>query len=471
MGRLLVRSGLQPGPLLLVSFASGLYGLAAGVARPAAAAAVAAPGAHEAAVPPRPSAAVRGRGNARSGQLAPGAGEGIDSPAPAPGQKLKRDAGSVKQPTEGGGLPAPAPGQELLRGDGNVAEVLEVVHGHLHMFKFRQPVQPRQSPYHRQIAVGLFVLIVMATLPVLVKQGARPFAVALTYVACLVAVMICVKDALSSGYKFPYTITALHMMLTSVAGSIMGRPKLRDALRVFPIALFGGASLLFNNSALVYGTGTFVSMIGTCTPASTYIAESAIKPGDMSGLRALAVAVVCLGAGLCIHGEIGFSVAALVLAMAANVCRSAKAVLQHHLLKVKLSPWELTAWTGLWSLSFMVPIVAYSEGLEGIHSFFSASLHVQLMVGASGLVAMALNLTQCVALDYLGPVMANVVGNLQLIGMLCVSALVYGDAVCAQQGLGALMVTGGCLLAKLAPLPEQVKPGGRYLEGWKEATA
>ena len=81
------------------------------------------------------------------------------------------------------------------------------------------------------------------------------------------------KQSIDLGYPFPNTITAMHMLAVCIVTLIFERPSMDEALKVLPISVLNGLSLLTNNSAFLYGGVAFVSMIAANVPFMTFSLE------------------------------------------------------------------------------------------------------------------------------------------------------------------------------------------------------
>lgn len=302
-----------------------------------------------------------------------------------------------------------------------------------------------------QSATALAVLLFAATSPIGIKQGWRPFVVVLVYITCLTLVKILVKLALRHGLAYPYSITTLHVLVTAVVASAFDRPQLKEAMRVLPISLANSGALAFSNTALVFSGVAFVSMLSCCTPASTCAVEIMSRRKEAAWQTGAAVLIVCAGGMLCVKGERDFSTAALILTVLSSVCRSLKCIWQHEQLQMALSPYRMVAWSGIWSLLLMIPLVVRYEGYEGFVHIWSATGEGKAAVFFSVVVAVVLNLVQCSALQYLGPLIQHVVGNLQLIMAIVLASVWLHEEVTLLQWGGVLLLVLGTMVVKAAP--------------------
>ena len=65
----------------------------------------------------------------------------------------------------------------------------------------------------------------------------------------------------------------MHMLAVCLVTLIFERPKMDEALKVLPISVLNGLSLLTNNTAFLYGGVAFVSMIAANVPFMTFSLE------------------------------------------------------------------------------------------------------------------------------------------------------------------------------------------------------
>lgn len=317
------------------------------------------------------------------------------------------------------------------------------------------------------VACVLVALIIAALLPVLHYQGVLPFLAVVSYIGCICMVKICVKDLFMNGYEYPYTITMLHMLFTSIFASMIDCPSLSEGRPTFRLSVMKAASLGMNNMALVFGSAAFVSIIGSCTPATTYFVELVRVRSPTAG-QTIGVTFVCLGAMLCVHGDPSFSALSLILAVGACFSRSLKSVWSYDLLQVNMSAYRLAAWSSIWSCIFMFVPALIIEGLVPYRMFLSMSLHNQMVLVASCLIATWLNIVMCFCLKYLGPVQQNVFGQLELLAVLMLATVLLNEVVTVTEWMGVLLILSGCLFTKL---DDQIKRLTNVFFGTPESKA
>jgi len=308
---------------------------------------------------------------------------------------------------------------------------------------------------HKLMLGALSTLIVCAASPVLFSQGWLPFAATLAYIVSLVAVKLCVKEIFKSGYPYPYATTAFHMLVTAVVASCIERPNRDGGKSTLLISVAKAASLALNNTALVFGTAAFVSILGACTPATTYVV-GVCRYGSTTTSKTMSIMAVVAGAMLCVKGELAFSLFATVLTLGACLCRSLKTVWSHDLMQVDMSPYRLCAWTAIWSFAMTAVAMLIKEGFAPFRAFPDTTLHTKVVFFAGAILATVLNVVMCFVLKYLGPLQQNIFGQLELVAVLTLAMAWLHETVTTMQWMGVLLIGLGCLLSHM-DTPSAVK--------------
>lgn len=301
--------------------------------------------------------------------------------------------------------------------------------------------------------VTLFVLVCLsffALSPVYSKHGLAGFGTAAFYLASLGCVTALVKVVFLGGLPYPYTITAIHMLCTSLVASAYDRPKLEDALKVIPVSMLTTGVLGLSNAALLYGGVAFVTMVGTATPVTTYALELFTSRKSLDPLELMAVLVVSAGGLMCVRGEPNFSMPALLFAWSATVCRSVRVIWQADLLSVSLPPAQLTAWMSFWAALFLLPLIAHTEGLSFVRNFPEATLQAKVVLALSCCAAAVLNLSATLTVKLLGTLLQNIIGSLQLVMVLATAVVCLHEQVNSVQWAGVLLISSSTMFMKLA---------------------
>mmetsp|Transcript_109882 Transcript_109882/g.342509 ORF Transcript_109882/g.342509 Transcript_109882/m.342509 type:complete len:418 (+) Transcript_109882:72-1325(+) len=303
------------------------------------------------------------------------------------------------------------------------------------------------SPAQMLSLFGVALLLLVALSPVGYEQGLRAFAAVFMYIVCICFVKVFAKEAFNQGFRFPYTLTAMHMLVTAVAASLIDRPLLHQAKSTFSISAVKAVSLGLNNSALLFGTAAFISIIGSLTPCATFLLDVA-RTRQLSAFRSCTVLLVCAGAAVCTTGEVRFSVLALVFALGACLARSLKAVWSFDLLEGDVGVYHLAAWSSIWSFLIMIVIALCTEGRAPYHMLSRLNARGLAGVLVSCVAAAVLNILQCFVLKYLGPVVQSLFGTLELVAVMILAMVLLREQVTRTQWLGVLLICLGCAAIK-----------------------
>ncbi|CAK9066652.1 unnamed protein product [Durusdinium trenchii] len=262
-------------------------------------------------------------------------------------------------------------------------------------------------------------MILIAVSPIAYYEGPQALLMVISYLSAVTLVKVFVKETINLGYPYPNTLTAMHMLAVCLVTLIFERPKMDEALKVLPISVLNGLSLLTNNTAFLYGGVAFVSMIAANVPFMTFSLELIKGKRSFNFASAFSVGMVCGGSICCIQGEVNASLAAFIWATISALLRSARGVWQHELVSLSLSPLRLVFWNGFWSGCItLVTMVASGECLEGLMILPTIGAEVQVALLNSILAAVCLNITQWYAMKALGALMSSTLATWQYVGVL-----------------------------------------------------
>ncbi|CAK8985143.1 Probable sugar phosphate/phosphate translocator At4g32390 [Durusdinium trenchii] len=295
-------------------------------------------------------------------------------------------------------------------------------------------------------------LILIAISPIAYHEGVSAFVLLVSYLSAVTLVKVFVKQSIDLGYPFPNTITAMHMLAVCIVTLIFERPSMDEALKVLPISVLNGLSLLTNNSAFLYGGVAFVSMIAANVPFMTFSLELLKGKRSLNFASAFSVGLVCAGSVCCVQGEVNVSLAAFVLATVSALLRAARGVWQHELVSVSLSPLRLVFWNGFWSGCITLVILGPNRnGILNGPAMSSICTNAQIGLLSSIVAAVCLNITQWYAMKAVGALMASIIGNLNLILVIALSIAWLHEQVTPWQFLGVLLLATGTFANKMLP--------------------
>jgi drug/metabolite transporter (DMT)-like permease len=309
----------------------------------------------------------------------------------------------------------------------------------------------KSSSTHLAVIYALGFMMVISVTPVLKTHGFRAFTIVVVYLTSLTLVQIFIKQAVMTGFRYPYIITALHMLSTAVVAFICDPhiPRYSDAMQVLSISLVNGLVLTLSNSSLLYGGVAFCSIIGSCTPASTFALEVAMGRRQLfRGL--LPVILVCLGAIFCINGDANSaSFLCFCLSAGSALLRSVRSIWQHQLLQNDIPPLRMAFWSGFWIFLGIIPLIVCTEGPEAFDALLEADHNAVMALMISSVAATALNVSQVFALQTLGPLLQAAIGNLNLIMVIALAVALLGEQMTRLQCFGAVVLGLGAILLKM----------------------
>lgn len=319
---------------------------------------------------------------------------------------------------------------------------------------------PKAAKEYWIMTVCLILLILLAISPICIKEGLTVLLLVMSYLTSLVSVKVFVKETINQGFPYPESITAMHMLGVCLVTGSLQRPHIKEALAVLPISLLHGASLMTNNTALLYGGVAFVSMISANIPFIIFLLEVGKKKRTMDCASVAAVLLVCCGSIFCVYGEPAASVSAFLLASASALLGAMRAVWQHEVVVISLSPLNMVFWNGFWSFCISVLLIASNERTKAFRSLPGASSDAKWALLASAVTAVVLNITQWYAVQKLGALMQSMIGNLNLILVMALSGAYLQEHVTFAQYVGVLLLSLGTFWNKAREImKEQAEQG------------
>jgi len=311
------------------------------------------------------------------------------------------------------------------------------------------------------LVYALIILMFLAISPIVVYKGYLAVLLLACYLISLTLVKLLVKKAITLGFPYPDSITAIHMSVVCLVALCFERPRREEAWEVLPISLVSGVSLLANNTALLYGGVAFVSMVHANVPFFTFAYELFKGRRSINFRSSCAVLLVCAGSAFCLSGEetvvalSGLKSSSLPLAISfaviSSVFRSVRGVWQEELVCVSLTPMRLIFWNSVWSLIISGALMSCNEGLAAFRYLMVAPMEAKTALLGSTVAGVGLNITQVLAVKELGALMQSIAGNLNLILVIALSQAWLYEQVAPFQYFGALLLACGTFVQKAEP--------------------
>jgi len=288
------------------------------------------------------------------------------------------------------------------------------------------------------------------------SKGVVTICKVLAYIAALASIRFTVKAVQDTNkFSFPLFLTMTHFVCSAGLALLLmqlWQDKIRWPTmiewftRFVPIAGAHAISVAVSNMALLYGTASFVEIVGATTPIVT-VGVVILMGQPFNTMLLGPLAMIIVGTGISSEGEKAFSMLGMVLAFSGNVFRAVKAALQQVLMvkqedgSVAFKPLEVLAFTclpcscimGVWSLVV--------EGLAPPKMLATASSSLLGAIVVSIAMAMCLNLAVLYVIKELGAVGTQLVGQAKTLLVVLGSMAIFGDQVTPVEagGFGLVM--------------------------------
>lgn len=334
----------------------------------------------------------------------------------------------------------------------------------------------RRSAPVLALILGIFSAVCLA----LRFRGLRVQAGALCFIATLVCTQLLMKmiGSPAVGFKFPLLVTSLHFLsiwayawlywalskdCTKVRPASLGSLR-RYAVFVCPVSLGLSLSVALNNQALLYMNAGLNSLVSMLAPIATALLSHCLGR-KISRLGWLGVLTACLGAVVICWGELhnGQASRSLLLglsfASASMLLRAVKVVLLDHLLdpaayakrngsqEPKEAPPQPVSPLHVWALqappSFLVS-ATYCLSIERVPGAVEAITPTAgwLILGTCAS-ATVLNVVSMHIIKELGASGMQIVGKLNTVIIMAISAQFLGEQLPMMVGVGAGTVVLG----------------------------
>mmetsp|Transcript_19729 Transcript_19729/g.54261 ORF Transcript_19729/g.54261 Transcript_19729/m.54261 type:complete len:414 (+) Transcript_19729:102-1343(+) len=290
--------------------------------------------------------------------------------------------------------------------------------------------------------------------------GVTVIARILLYLFSLSTMKIVVKVAFEYKFTFPRMLSAMHMLFSTVVGftimcftsASVRRPTIRElCCQLLPLSIAFAWSLGASNQALVLVSAAFAEMIGATTPITSVALMMMLRmPFDLTLL--IPVAIVIVGSGIAITGEVNFSAVGMLLCLGSNFGRSIKSVLQQRLMSGASNdaydPVALLSWQCLLATFALFTWSSLSEGLAPYEQLCNAQnkLHLAIVIGVTCVNAVVLNLFAVYVVKDLGAVGNQVAGQVKSALMLAGAVAILHESITPRQIVGFIFVLAGAYM-------------------------
>uniref|UniRef100_A0A8C2H2B5 Solute carrier family 35 member E4 n=1 Tax=Cyprinus carpio TaxID=7962 RepID=A0A8C2H2B5_CYPCA len=261
-------------------------------------------------------------------------------------------------------------------------------------------------------------------------------------------------------FRYPLLLSALHMLTAIVVdyGLIkcrmiqhrgVGEQDLTTSAKckVFLLSLTFCASIAFGNVGLNYVQLSFAQMIYTTTPLFTLAISTLILGKQHHILKYTAMMPICLGASFSIMGEVQFDQTGCLFVFAATMLRGVKSIQQSILLQEeKINSVFLLYLMSIPSFCILAIAALVLENWAALQSPFQYDQHLWGFILLSCLGSVLYNLASCCVITLTSAVTLHILGNLNVVGNLLLSQLLFGHELTALSCVGAALTLSGIII-------------------------
>ncbi|XP_032426642.1 solute carrier family 35 member E4 isoform X1 [Xiphophorus hellerii] len=261
-------------------------------------------------------------------------------------------------------------------------------------------------------------------------------------------------------FRYPLLLSALHMLTAIVVD--YGLIKLRvirhrgaaeqdltpnAKCKVFLLSLTFCASIAFGNIGLNYVQLSFAQMIYTTTPLFTLAISSLILGKQHHIIKYTAMMPICLGASFSIMGEVQYDQTGCFFVFAATMLRGVKSIQQSILLQEeKINSVFLLYLMSIPSFCILAVAALALENWALLESPLHYDRHLWVFILLSCLGSVMYNLASCCVITLTSAVTLHVLGNLNVVGNLLLSQLLFGSELSTLSCAGAVLTLSGMLI-------------------------
>ncbi|XP_017566725.1 solute carrier family 35 member E4 [Pygocentrus nattereri] len=261
-------------------------------------------------------------------------------------------------------------------------------------------------------------------------------------------------------FRYPLLLSALHMLTAIVVdyGLIKYWFVRRRGLdehgltssakfKVFLLSLTFCASIAFGNVGLNYVQLSFAQMIYTTTPIFTLAISSLVLGKQHHILKYTAMMPICLGASFSIMGEVQFDQTGCLFVFAATMLRGVKSIQQSILLQEeKIHSVFLLYLMAIPSFCILAVAALVLENWAGLQSPVHYDRHLWGFILLSCLGSVLYNLASCCVISLTSAVTLHILGNLNVVGNLLLSQLLFESQLSALSCAGAALTLSGMII-------------------------
>lgn len=289
-------------------------------------------------------------------------------------------------------------------------------------------------------------------------------------------------------YKFPFAVTAVHMLFSWLVCLILVRRREQTSLtldwraqlrKIMPLAAIFSVCVAMGNLSLKYIYPSFNQMLSSVSPLVTVLVSVFLRGKRYNCWTWVSMPVICGGLLLCGQQEVNYNALGVALVVGATILRALKSVMQEKMLDPSeryLDSVTLTYYMAPWAGCFLVTMSLAFEGVEPLAMLLTApglgvgetdvwsdqavipdsagtdagklrrdsGLGTLLaLLAISGLNACLVNISGNMVTAHLGAVTLQILGNVKSCLAIVVSAAIFQNPVAPSQAAGVVVCLFG----------------------------
>lgn len=261
-------------------------------------------------------------------------------------------------------------------------------------------------------------------------------------------------------FRYPLLLSALHMLSAIVVDYVLIKLRVihhrraeeqeltpNAKCKVFLLSLTFCASIAFGNMGLTYVQLSFAQMIYTTTPLFTLAISTFILGKQHHIIKYTAMMPICLGASFSIMGEVQFDQTGCIFVFAATMLRGVKSIQQSILLQEeKINSMFLLYLMAIPSFCILAVAALALENWALLESPLHYDKHLWMFILLSCMGSVLYNLASNCVITLTSAVTLHILGNLNVVGNLLLSQLLFGSQLSVLSCVGAVLTLSGMLI-------------------------
>jgi len=260
-------------------------------------------------------------------------------------------------------------------------------------------------------------------------------------------------------FKFPLTLTAIHMFICTIGSVLVLRifklvpliPIERQKLgsHILPLAAIFCLNIILGNVSLRYIPVSFMQTVKSLVPAFTVLLQVTVFKQFSPTMIYVSLVPVVGGVALASFTEVNFNIEGFGTALIASLTTSIQSIVSSMILtgSMRLDAINMVYYMAPASFIFICPFALmyeYARLQTYDHTVYGFNFVVGTLI-MSGLVAYLLNICTFFAIKSTSPLTFTVFGNLKVIVVIVISVLIFRNEIGVMNGVGCFVAVVGII--------------------------